>query len=301
MTPWSTCALTAVGLAAAITVICTACAKPSAAPPAQGGSAEQHSQPEPPVCGGTEDNTDPSAPKTVASTQIQSFSFTTSLLNYTLSEISPLIPPRYEFSAVREGDGVKCTCARFGEERMFTAKAGFLDELQSIITRYSFAAQNGLSRYTNGLPDDFGGTLKVEYVSGECIYASDNQSPFLPVEAVEALARLFFGALEGRAYVSVSQEQAQELMGMCPHALILDVRRPDEYESGHIPGAVCLPNEQIQDGKLEALPDKERLLLVYCRSGRRSKLAAEVLAAEGYLNVYEFGGIIDWTGEVTTA
>ena len=80
-------------------------------------------------------------------------------------------------------------------------------------------------------------------------------------------------------------------------ALVLDVRTEAEYEEAHIPGAVCVPNESIQDTMPEELPDKEQLILVYCRSGNRSKQAAEKLANLGYTNVMEFGGINTWPYE----
>ena len=79
--------------------------------------------------------------------------------------------------------------------------------------------------------------------------------------------------------------------------IILDVRRPDEFALGHIPGAVNVPNEIIGSDEISELPDKAQLILVYCRSGRRSKEAAEKLVALGYTNIVEFGGILDWTGE----
>ena len=79
--------------------------------------------------------------------------------------------------------------------------------------------------------------------------------------------------------------------------VVLDVRRPDEFDAGHIPGAVCIPNETITDTRPEQLPDTDQIILVYCRSGRRSKEAAQKLAGMGYKNVYEFGGIITWEGE----
>lgn len=79
---------------------------------------------------------------------------------------------------------------------------------------------------------------------------------------------------------------------------ILDVRRTDEYESGHIPGAICIPVETIDETIIEKLPDKSRLILVYCRSGRRSKEAAAKLVEYGYTNVKEFGGILDWEYEI---
>ena len=78
----------------------------------------------------------------------------------------------------------------------------------------------------------------------------------------------------------------------------MDVRRQNEYDAGHIPGAILIPNESIRDTQPEALPDQNQIILIYCRSGNRSKQAAQKLSDMGYTNVYEFGGIIDWTGEV---
>lgn len=81
--------------------------------------------------------------------------------------------------------------------------------------------------------------------------------------------------------------------------IIVDVRRQDEYDEGHIPGAVLIPNESIDKTRPEQLPDLDQIILVYCRSGRRSKEASAKLSAMGYKNVYEFGGIITWNGETT--
>ena len=82
--------------------------------------------------------------------------------------------------------------------------------------------------------------------------------------------------------------------------IILDVRTQEEFEEKHIPDAVCIPNETIGSDEIAQLPDKDQLILVYCRSGNRSKQAAEKLAALGYTNIVEFGGIIDWTGETVS-
>ena len=98
----------------------------------------------------------------------------------------------------------------------------------------------------------------------------------------------------------ITQEKAKEMMKSDDGHIIVDVRRQDEYDSGHIPGAVLIPNESIGSEMPEGLPDKEQVILVYCRSGRRSKEASGKLADMGYVNVYEFGGIIDWTGEIVT-
>ena len=78
------------------------------------------------------------------------------------------------------------------------------------------------------------------------------------------------------------------------------MRTIEEYEEGHIPGAICVPNETIGENVIEELPDKGQVILVYCRSGNRSKQAATKLAEQGYTNIYEFGGIIDWTGEIVS-
>ena len=72
------------------------------------------------------------------------------------------------------------------------------------------------------------------------------------------------------------------------------MRTQEEYDEGHIPGAILIPNTEIETRAEAALPDKDQLILVYCRSGRRSKLAAEALAELGYTNIKEFGGILDW-------
>ena len=99
-------------------------------------------------------------------------------------------------------------------------------------------------------------------------------------------------------YTQITQEKAKERMKADDGHVIVDVRRQDEYDEGHIPGAILIPNESIEDTRPDALPDLEQIILVYCRSGRRSKEAAQKLADMGYKNVYEFGGIIDWTGDV---
>lgn len=101
------------------------------------------------------------------------------------------------------------------------------------------------------------------------------------------------------SYTQISQEEAQRMMEVDDGHIILDVRRQDEYNSGHIPGAICIPNETIGAEMPKELPDLNQVILVYCRSGRRSKEAAQKLYEIGYTHVFEFGGIIDWTGETT--
>ena len=82
--------------------------------------------------------------------------------------------------------------------------------------------------------------------------------------------------------------------------VILDVRTPEEFAAGHIPNAINIPNETIGASEISALPDKDQLILVYCRSGRRSKEAAQKLVSLGYTSIVEFGGILDWTGETVS-
>ena len=103
-----------------------------------------------------------------------------------------------------------------------------------------------------------------------------------------------------RSYTQISQDEAKQMMQQDDGHVIVDVRRPDEFAAGHIPGAICIPNETIGSDHPEELPDLAQVILVYCRSGNRSKQAAQKLFDMGYTNVYEFGGIIDWTGEVVT-
>lgn len=101
-------------------------------------------------------------------------------------------------------------------------------------------------------------------------------------------------------YRQVTTEEAVNIMQTEENDVILDVRTAQEFASGHIPGAALLPNETIGTGDIPLLPDKDQLILVYCRSGNRSKQAAEKLAQLGYTNIVEFGGINSWTGEIVT-
>ena len=103
-----------------------------------------------------------------------------------------------------------------------------------------------------------------------------------------------------RSYTQISQDEAKQMMEQDGTQIIVDVRTQEEYDSGHIPGAICIPNESIGTEHPEELPDLDQVILVYCRSGNRSKQAAQKLFDMGYINVYEFGGINDWTGEVVT-
>ena len=95
-------------------------------------------------------------------------------------------------------------------------------------------------------------------------------------------------------YENITAIDAKEIMDTETDYIILDVREQYEYDAGHIPGAILIPYTEIENQAEEKLPDKDKLLLVYCRSGRRSKIAAETLVELGYSNIKEFGGIIDW-------
>ena len=99
-------------------------------------------------------------------------------------------------------------------------------------------------------------------------------------------------------YRSITMDEAVTMMAQETGYIILDVRRPDEFAAGHIPNAINVPNESIGTDEIPELPDKDQLIMVYCRSGRRSKDASEKLVKLGYTNIVEFGGILDWKGEI---
>lgn len=103
---------------------------------------------------------------------------------------------------------------------------------------------------------------------------------------------------QGAVYVNITAEEAKRIMDSEEGYIILDVRTQEEYDQGHIPGAIVISHEEIAEKAEDVLTDKDQLILVYCRSGRRSKIAAEALAELGYTNIKEFGGILDWPYEV---
>ena len=94
--------------------------------------------------------------------------------------------------------------------------------------------------------------------------------------------------------MNISQEEAKELMDTQENYIILDVRTQEEFDEKHIPGAILIPDYEIEEKAEKILTDKNQLILVYCRSGRRSKNASEILEKLGYTYIREFGGIIDW-------
>ena len=103
---------------------------------------------------------------------------------------------------------------------------------------------------------------------------------------------------QGAVYVNITAEEAKRIMDSEEGYIILDVRTQEEYDEGHIPGAIVISHEEIEEKAEDVLTDKDQLILVYCRSGRRSKIPAEALVELGYTNIKDFGGIIDWLYEV---
>ena len=120
------------------------------------------------------------------------------------------------------------------------------------------------------------------------------------------LSALMFAGCAGTSnnqtntYRQITVDEAVTMMAQETGYIILDVRRPDEFAAGHIPNAINVPNETIGTAEIPELPDKDQLIMVYCRSGRRSKEASEKLVKLGYTNIVEFGGILDWKGEIVT-
>lgn len=102
------------------------------------------------------------------------------------------------------------------------------------------------------------------------------------------------------SYSKISSNEAKEMMDDDSDIIILDVRSQEEYDSGHIEGAILIPDGQISEDAESVLTDKDAKILVYCRSGRRSESASKTLVELGYSNVYDFGGINDWPYETTT-
>ena len=103
---------------------------------------------------------------------------------------------------------------------------------------------------------------------------------------------------KGSVYMNINAEKAREMMNELDEFVLLDVRSEEEFSEGHIPGAIIIPHEEISERAESEILEKDIPIFVYCRSGRRSKIAAEELVALGYSEIYEFGGIIDWPYEI---
>ena len=109
---------------------------------------------------------------------------------------------------------------------------------------------------------------------------------------------LFSCGGKNASYEQISQEKAKEIMDTQKDYVIIDARTEEEFEGGHIEGAILIPEYEIAQKAPSLIPEKDTLILVYCRSGRRSKIASEELVKLGYTNVKEFGGILDWQYEI---
>ena len=121
-----------------------------------------------------------------------------------------------------------------------------------------------------------------------CLFSACGQDPGSAAEEIKEEEK------EIMDYEQISQEEAKSIMDARDDIVILDVREQDEFDAGHIAGAVLLPYTKVDELAEDMLPDKDVTILVYCRSGRRSKIAARSLAELGYSDVREFGGIIEW-------
>ena len=122
--------------------------------------------------------------------------------------------------------------------------------------------------------------------------SGNENSPTITTDTTETTVNNSLG------YEQISGEEAKHLMDTEKDYIILDARTDEEFNEGHIEGAILIPEYEITDRAEDELKDKDQLILVYCRSGRRSKIAAQALADLGYTNVKEFGGIIDWQYEI---
>ena len=113
-----------------------------------------------------------------------------------------------------------------------------------------------------------------------------------------ALVLLLTACAQAASYEQITQEEAKQIMDTTNGYILLDTRTREEYDQSHIPGALLIPHTEIAERAEEELPDKDQVILVYCRSGNRSKQASAALAELGYTNVKEFGGIHTWPYEV---
>ena len=131
------------------------------------------------------------------------------------------------------------------------------------------------------------------------LVACTNNNDIGVIGGADGTTSVIVGDKEEKAmYEQITAQEAKNIMDSDIEHIILDTREQDEFDAGHIPGAILIPYTEIGSKAERMLPDKDMLILVYCRSGRRSKIASENLSKLGYTNVKEFGGIIDWPYEV---
>ena len=121
---------------------------------------------------------------------------------------------------------------------------------------------------------------------------------FLSAVLMILIVAVCTGCGEQPTFKSLTHDEAVKMMSDKPDALVLDVRTADEFVKKHIPNAKSVPLEEFQNGNFASVPDKNQTILIYCWTGRRAQDAAQLLAEKGYKNVYEFGGMVDWTGPV---
>jgi rhodanese-related sulfurtransferase len=153
-------------------------------------------------------------------------------------------------------------------------------------------------RHPLWLPACVGGHDRKRYV----LRGGNEPMKKLLIFALAAILLTACGQSNGKEqeamYVNITAQEAKTIMDTEQGYVILDTRTREEYDQGHIPGAIQISHDEITEKAEEVLTDKDQLILVYCRSGRRSKIAAEALVELGYTNIKEFGGIIDWPYEV---
>lgn len=155
----------------------------------------------------------------------------------------------------------------------------------------------GITKPTKGINDFYvvGNKVKITY-NGVIMESYPAQIVATKVELIGGYS-LSKDNIKGEIK-NVSMDEIVNIMSENQNYIILDVRTVEEYNDGHIPNAICIPNETISEDVINKLPNKEQLILIYCRSGNRSKQAANKLQELGYTKLVEFGGIIDWKGEI---
>ena len=131
--------------------------------------------------------------------------------------------------------------------------------------------------------------------------SNQNTEPQQTTQPAQTEATTMATELTREAYLNITQEEAKKLMDTETDYIILDVRTQEEFDEKHIPGAILIPHTEIEAEAAEKLPNKDQLILVYCRSGNRSKTASEALEKLGYTCIREFGGINTWPYEIETA
>ena len=173
--------------------------------------------------------------------------------------------------------------------------AGLLAALGSVVLIGCGTGQTGMGSAdkTEGMASELSGSaMRADKVAGAGEMSSTGTESSEKENAESADAQM------DASVQNIDQETAKKMMEKDDGHIILDVRTKEEYAAGHIPGAINLPNEDIQDQKPEVLPDTDQIILIYCRSGHRAGLAAEKLAKLGYKKLYNFGGVNTWTGEL---